>query len=221
MRPQEPKGRSIPVAAVAVGGLAALLVVYELMQAPGSSLARIIQVCPQSGFENCTQLQRYSPSVWEAEYSAQMANGSAPSCDLGPRQHERVAAWLAATGSGVPPTSHDVLSTFEWLDTCSGEEFVQHIEPLVGHFRCVGLGGAWGTSPPLPPPPPPPGHPARSGVQAAAPLRLRAGTRWGRTAARTAAWTSSRGAGGQDRRVGPPRGCISCCVAAAGGRSKQ
>lgn len=126
-------------------GLLAVLATYGLLQAPsgqgwtaGSARLRL-QTCSR-----VPQLRGYFASTWESQFAAQVA--SAPACELGDKP-ERVGAWLAGaqaasgSGSGLAPRSQDVFSRFEWTDECSGDTIVQHIEPLVGHFRWAGTGG--------------------------------------------------------------------------------
>lgn len=133
---------------VALAALLALLATHQWLDSSGIAAQTWLHASGSSSsaraaVRSCAhlpQLKRYSASTWEREFSAQVASGGAP-CELVAQQQERVDAWLAAvraqvaTGSGALPRSRHVFSSFEWEDECTGETFVQHIEPLVGHFR--------------------------------------------------------------------------------------
>lgn len=139
---REERKRVPPAVVLAVLGLGLLAVLAAWLQASRSSCGSDPTILrgPAPGL-NCghrPQLRAYAPSTWERESSA--LNGSASACEHAD-QPERVNAWLTAVKSQAAPRSRDVFSSWSWEDECTGDTFVQHIEPLVGHFRWAGAEG--------------------------------------------------------------------------------
>lgn len=142
-QPMTPHGgkRRPAIALAARGvGLLVLLAAYSWLLASWSGPTPCALGRPSGACGQRPQLTGYVPSTWEREFAAKVASGSASTCELD-AQPRRINEWLAASqaqaahGSGALPRSRDVFSSFEWTDECSGDTFVQHIEPLVGHFR--------------------------------------------------------------------------------------